>query len=156
MRVGAGYCYRQFRPQKGRWCKIGVNQRVVIPKVIAALGKSGLCSYTAVTLEEQINSDAEPHSAFVEYFHTVGRLLPEELWLVDKGEHRISQGLGIHAVDYGALPDSAKQLLDDVFRGEAVSGSDCVVYGDYGRIRLQNHPGILEIPSGKQYNVKTK
>ena len=37
-----------------------------------------------------------------------------------------------------------------------VSGSDCVVYGDYGRIRLQDHRGILEIPSGKQYNVKTK
>lgn len=72
----------------------------------------------ALTLEEQINSGAEPHSAFVEYFHTVDRLLPEELWLVDQGEHRISQGLGVHAVDYGALPDSAKQLLDDVFRGK--------------------------------------
>ena len=36
-----------------------------------------------------------------------------------------------------------------------VSGSDCVVYGDYGRIRLQNHRGIPETPSGKQYNVKT-
>lgn len=78
----------------------------------------------ALTLEEQINSGAEPHSAFVEYFHTVDRLLPEELWLVDKGEHRISQGLGVHAVDYGALPDSAKQLLDDVFRGEAVSSQE--------------------------------
>ena len=42
------YCYRQFRPLKGRWCKNGVNQRVVIQKAIAALSKSNLCSYTAM------------------------------------------------------------------------------------------------------------
>lgn len=72
----------------------------------------------ALTLEEQIEGGAEPHSAFVEYFHTVDRLLPEELWLVDKGEHRISQGLDGYSVSYNVLPGSAKQLLDDVFRGE--------------------------------------
>ena len=47
-RAGAGFCYRQFRPLKGRWCKNGVNQMVVIRKVIAALREFHLCSYTAV------------------------------------------------------------------------------------------------------------
>ena len=58
-RVGAGYCYRQFRPPKGGWCKIGVNQRVVIQKVIAALGKSGLCSYTAVVSSYKYYGDIQ-------------------------------------------------------------------------------------------------
>ena len=45
----------------------------------------------AMILEERIGNGEEPHSAFVAYFHTVDRLLPEELWLVDKDDHRISQ-----------------------------------------------------------------
>lgn len=59
------------------------------------------------------------------------------LWLVDKGEHRISQGLGVHAVDYGALPDSANHIAakKNISLVREVSGSDCMVYGDYGRIR---------------------
>ena len=40
----------------------------------------------AMILEERIGNGEEPHSAFVAYFHTVDRLLPEEQWLVDKDD----------------------------------------------------------------------
>ena len=41
----------QFRPQKSKWCKSGVNRRMQNRKVVAALRESDLCFNTAVADE---------------------------------------------------------------------------------------------------------
>jgi len=85
----------------------------------------------AASLEEQLGEGTDPHDTVMQYFQTVNRLLPEELWLVEKEDHRIIIVLGDHAVGYDNLPAAAKVMVDSAMSGAAISGQEfTAVFGD--------------------------